>query len=139
MTTPTQQPKIPTPNNIQECLTIQAHFIGIPKITKKNYVEFYERGKALQLLGVGWVTKEVDSTMEENQGRMPNLDEVEANIGIVESNAPRFDKKQWKDPNTSDEWKKNNLNIIKTRLNGWQLDSFVESYENKVNKKNKLK
>ena len=97
MTTPTQQPKIPTPNNIQECLTIQAHFIGIPKITKKNYVEFYERGKALQLLGVGWVTKEVDSTMEENQGRMPNLDEVEANIGIVESNAPRFDKKQWKD------------------------------------------
>ena len=35
--------------------------------------------------------------MEENQGRMPNLDEVEANIGIVESNAPRFDKKQWKD------------------------------------------
>ena len=49
------------------------------------------------------------------------------------------DKKQWKDPNTSDEWKKNNLNIIKTRLNGWQLDSFVESYDNKVNKKNKLK
>ena len=49
------------------------------------------------------------------------------------------DKKKWKDPNTADEWKKNNLNIIKTRLNGWQLDSFVESYENKVNKKNKLK
>ena len=47
------------------------------------------------------------------------------------------DKKKWKDPNTSDEWKKNNLNIIKTRLNGWQLDSFVESYKNKVNKKNK--
>ena len=49
------------------------------------------------------------------------------------------DKKKWKDPNTSDEWKKNNLTVIKTRLNGWQLDSFVESYENKVNKKNKLK
>ena len=49
------------------------------------------------------------------------------------------DKKKWKDPNTADEWKKNNLNIIKTRLNGWQLDSFLESYENKVNKKNKLK
>ena len=45
------------------------------------------------------------------------------------------DKKKWKDPNTSDEWKKNNLNIIKTRLNGWQLDSFIESYENKINKK----
>ena len=49
------------------------------------------------------------------------------------------DKKKWKDPNTSNEWKKNNINIIKTRLNGWQLNSFVESYENKVNKKNKLK
>ena len=49
------------------------------------------------------------------------------------------DKKKWKDPNTSDEWKKNNLTVIKTRLNGWQLDSFVESYENKVNKKNELK
>ena len=49
------------------------------------------------------------------------------------------DKKKWKDPNTSDQWKKNNLIIIKSRLNGWQLDSFVESYENKVNKKNKLK
>lgn len=97
MTTPTQQPSIPTPTNIKECLTIQAHFVGIPKITKKNYEKFHERGKALQLIGVGWVTKEVDSTMEENQGRMPNLDEVEANIGIVESNAPRFDKKQWKD------------------------------------------
>tara|TARA_B100001123_G_scaffold335203_1_gene378732 strand:- start:351 stop:575 length:225 start_codon:yes stop_codon:yes gene_type:complete len=47
------------------------------------------------------------------------------------------DKKKWKDPNTSEEWKKNNLNVIKTRLNGWQLDSFVESYKNKVNKKNK--
>ena len=49
------------------------------------------------------------------------------------------DKKKWKDPNTSNEWKKNNINIIKTRLNGWQLNSFIESYENKVNKKNKLK
>ena len=94
MTTPTQQPSIPTPTNIKECLTIQAHFVGIPKITKKNYEKFHERGKALQLIGVGWVTKEVDSTMEENQGRMPTLKEIEKNIGMV---APRFDKKQWKD------------------------------------------
>ena len=49
------------------------------------------------------------------------------------------DKKKWKDPKTSDEWKRNNLIIIKTRLNGWQLDSFNESYKNKINKKNKLK
>jgi len=49
------------------------------------------------------------------------------------------DKKQWKDPKTPDEWKRKNLIIIKTRLNGWQLDSFNESYKNKINKKNKLK
>ena len=97
MTTPTQQPSIPTPTNIKECLTIQAHFVGIPKITKKNYEKFHERGKALQLIGVGWVPKEVDSTMEENQGRMPTLKEIEKNIGMVETNAPHFDDKKWKD------------------------------------------
>ena len=48
------------------------------------------------------------------------------------------DKKIWKDPKTSDEWKRNNLITIKTRLNGWQLDSFNESYKNKIKKK-KLK
>ena len=30
MTNQTQQSSIPTPTNIQECLTIQAHFVGIP-------------------------------------------------------------------------------------------------------------
>ena len=39
----------------------------------------------------------------------------------------------WKDEKTSDDWKKNNLIEIKTRLKGWQLDSFNESYKNKVN------
>ena len=42
--------------------------------------------------------------------------------------------KLWKYEETSDEWKKNNLSEIKKRLNGWQLESFLESYENKVNK-----
>ena len=31
-----------------------------------------------------------------------------------------------------DEWKTNNLETIKKRLNGWQLDSFNESYEHKI-------
>ena len=44
------------------------------------------------------------------------------------------DKKNWKDKNTSDKWKKQNLKDIKKRLNGWQLESFKESYNHKVNK-----
>ncbi len=35
---------------------------------------------------------------------------------------------------TFDEWKKENLKIIQKRLNGWQLESFKESYNHKVNK-----
>ena len=42
------------------------------------------------------------------------------------------DKKKWKDSNTTDEWKKQNLKEIRSRLNGWQLDSFNESYEHKI-------
>ena len=37
------------------------------------------------------------------------------------------DKIKWKDQNTTDEWKVENLKIIRTRLNGWQLESFSES------------
>ena len=44
------------------------------------------------------------------------------------------EKKLWKNENTNDEWKKNNLSEIKKRLNGWQLESFLESYENKISK-----
>ena len=35
---------------------------------------------------------------------------------------------------TSEEWKKENLKIIITRMQGWQLDTFKESYEHKKNK-----
>ena len=38
------------------------------------------------------------------------------------------DKKIWKDPETSDEWKINNLELLRTRLNGWQKDAFDKSY-----------
>ena len=43
------------------------------------------------------------------------------------------EKKIWKDEKTSDEWKKNNLIDIQKRLNGWQLESFKESYQHKIN------
>ena len=42
------------------------------------------------------------------------------------------EKRKWKDENTSDEWKIKNLEEIKNRLSGWQLDSFKESYNNKI-------
>tara|TARA_B100000073_G_scaffold175785_1_gene145547 strand:- start:421 stop:669 length:249 start_codon:yes stop_codon:yes gene_type:complete len=44
----------------------------------------------------------------------------------------RDEIKMWGDPKTSEEWKIQNLKNIKTRLNGWQLKSFEESYEYKV-------
>ena len=42
------------------------------------------------------------------------------------------EKKIWKLENTTDEWKINNIKVIKTRLNGWQLESFEESYTYKL-------
>jgi len=42
------------------------------------------------------------------------------------------EKKIWKDQQTTEEWKKNNLNEITKRMSGWQLESFKESYEHKV-------
>ena len=42
------------------------------------------------------------------------------------------EKKIWKSEDTSDEWKNNNLKEIKSRLTGWQLESFNESYEYKI-------
>ena len=42
------------------------------------------------------------------------------------------EKKIWKDQQTTEEWKKNNLNGITKRMSGWQLESFKESYEHKV-------
>ena len=42
------------------------------------------------------------------------------------------EKKIWKIESTSEEWKKNNIIEIQKRLNGWQLESFKESYEYKI-------
>ena len=43
------------------------------------------------------------------------------------------EKKQWKNEYTNDAWKEENLKIITTRMKGWQLDTFKESYELKKN------
>ena len=40
--------------------------------------------------------------------------------------------KKWGNKDTSNEWKKNNILEIQKRLNGWQLESFKESYEHKI-------
>ena len=42
------------------------------------------------------------------------------------------EKKIWKLEQTTDEWKLSNLDKIKKRLSGWQLESFNESYRFKV-------
>ena len=42
------------------------------------------------------------------------------------------EKKFWKDENIADDWKEENLKIILTRMKGWQLETFKESYKHKV-------
>ena len=41
------------------------------------------------------------------------------------------EKLNWKDKNTTDEWKSQNLLVIKSRMKGWQLESFERSYNYK--------
>ena len=43
------------------------------------------------------------------------------------------EKKLWKNENTTNEWKSKNLEEITTRMKGWQLDTFKESYKYKLN------
>jgi len=42
------------------------------------------------------------------------------------------EKRIWKDEQTTEEWKKNNLEEITKRMSGWQLESFKESYKYKT-------
>ena len=43
------------------------------------------------------------------------------------------EKKLWKDEKISIEWKTRNLDEITSRMKGWQLETFKESYNHKVN------
>ena len=55
------------------------------------------------------------------------------------------EKKIWKDKKTNHGGKKENLDVLLSRMSGWQLESFKESYEYKIKnglslfKKNQLK
>ena len=42
------------------------------------------------------------------------------------------EKKHWKDINSSNDWKEKNLKTIKARMQGWQLETFKESYQYKI-------
>ena len=42
------------------------------------------------------------------------------------------EKKLWKDENTKDEWRLNNLKEIQTKMSGWQLEAFKDSYKHKT-------
>tara|TARA_Y100001935_G_C16906478_1_gene314216 strand:- start:130 stop:390 length:261 start_codon:yes stop_codon:yes gene_type:complete len=43
------------------------------------------------------------------------------------------EKSMWKEERTTNEWKSANLKIIITRMKGWQLETFKESYKHKIN------
>ena len=43
------------------------------------------------------------------------------------------EKKLWKDENINNEWKLKNLESITSRMKGWQLETFKESYDHKMN------
>ncbi len=44
------------------------------------------------------------------------------------------EKRKWKDEDTKNDWKNENLKILINRMQGWQLETFLESYEYKKNK-----
>ena len=44
------------------------------------------------------------------------------------------EKRLWKDAKTDETWKQENLLLITSRMQGWQLETFKESYEHKKNK-----
>ena len=43
------------------------------------------------------------------------------------------EKKKWKDEKTSEVWKIENLKELRSRMQGWQLKTFEESYKHKIN------
>ena len=42
------------------------------------------------------------------------------------------EKKIWKNPNTTNEWKKENLDTLMSRMNEAQLKTFKQSYKEKL-------
>ena len=48
------------------------------------------------------------------------------------------DKKMWSDPNITNDWKSSNLQLIRSRLSGWQQEAWDKSYSHKKNTGNSL-
>ena len=48
------------------------------------------------------------------------------------------DKKMWTNPETTNEWKKLNLELIRNRLSNWQQVAWDKSYAHKKNTGNSL-
>tara|TARA_B100001093_G_C26143234_1_gene724188 strand:- start:155 stop:418 length:264 start_codon:yes stop_codon:yes gene_type:complete len=44
------------------------------------------------------------------------------------------EKKLWRDESTEKQWKVENLKLITSRMQGWQLETFKESYNHKKDK-----
>ena len=44
------------------------------------------------------------------------------------------EKQVWRDENTSNQWKSDNIESLKKRMQGWQLETFNKSYEFKREK-----
>jgi len=42
------------------------------------------------------------------------------------------EKKMWKNETTKFSWKKENLKLLIERMSGWQLETFQQSYSNKI-------
>ena len=42
------------------------------------------------------------------------------------------EKKTWKNESTNDDWKSISLKLITSRMKGWQLETFKESYQHKI-------
>ena len=42
------------------------------------------------------------------------------------------EKKLWKNENTNNSWKSENLELVTSRMKGWQLETFKKSYAHKV-------
>ena len=53
--------------------------------------------------------------------------------GYLTNRLLKEEKKHWKSEITTEEWKLDNLKKIKSRMQGWQLNTFEESYKHKIN------
>jgi len=42
------------------------------------------------------------------------------------------EKRIWKEEKTTEKWKKENIEKIKSRMQGWQFNTFEESYNYKI-------